>query len=312
MPRLKSIFQLSRPINLFIVGITMYITRYVVLSDVLHKGFSGELPINNLHFALLVTAAMMITAAGNIINDYFDQKVDRINKPERIIIGKTVSRRGAILLHQLLNATAVALVGIVCYAYAFWSPILLPITIITLLWWYSPVLKKKPLAGNVLVAVCTSLVPVFAGIFDVQLLAGQLSVLTIGPISLYQYTWLWIITIAAFAFVLTIIREAVKDAQDIPGDSAADYHTLPIVWGINRTRKYVYVWMIVFALMTALCMTRVQKTTDLLLFVVLLIAPLFMAVLRLRSAQQSADFARVSFWVKALMLGGLLLMLLLL
>jgi 4-hydroxybenzoate polyprenyltransferase len=312
LTRLKSIFLLSRPINLFIVGVTMYITRYVVLNDALHKGFSGELPIKNLHFALLVAAAMMITAAGNIINDYFDQKVDRINKPDRIIVGKTVSRRGAILLHQLLNATSVFFVGIVCYAYQFWSPIIIPIIIITLLWWYSPVLKKKPLAGNFLVAICTALVPVFAGVFDVQLLARELSMIEIGSISLYQYTWLWIVTIAAFAFVLTIIREAVKDAQDIPGDRAADYQTLPIVWGIDRTRNYVYAWMFVFALMTAMCMTRLEQAMDLALFAVLLVAPLSMALLRLRNARQSSDFGRVSYWIKVLMLGGLLLMLLLL
>ena len=309
MPRLKSIFLLSRPLNLFIVGATMYITRYVVLSDIWHKGSSGHFPLKHDHFALLVIASIMITASGNIINDYFDQKVDRINKPDRVIIGKSVSRRGAILLHQLLNLAAMIMVGRVCFQYNFWLPIIIPLVIITMLWWYSPVIKKKALVGNVLVALCTALVPVFAGIYDIELQSNELKQVLYNTMNLYHYAWLWIIALAGFAFVLTMIREAVKDAQDLPGDQAANYHTLPIVWGIKRMRRYVYIWMAIFALMVMLCMMHVQQATDHALFITLLLFPLSMAAARLKTAQQPSDFGRVSFWVKVLMFGGLLLLL---
>ncbi len=290
----------------------MYITRYVVLSDVWHKGSSSHFPLKHGHFALLVLASMMITASGNIINDYFDQKVDRINKPNRVIIGKSVSRRGAILLHQLLNVAAMVMVGWVCFLYNFWLPIIIPLVIITMLWWYSPVIKKKAVAGNVLVALCTALVPVFAGIYDIELESNELKKVLFNTMNLHHYAWFWVGALAGFAFVLTMIREAVKDAQDIPGDQAANYHTLPIVWGIKRTRRYVYIWMAIFALMVMLCMMHVQQTIDYALFIVLLLFPLCMAALRLKTAQQPTDFGLVSFWIKVLMLGGLLLLLLML
>lgn len=312
LQRLKSLLLLSRPLNLFIVGITMYITRHVVLTDVLSKGFSGKFILNNLAFGLLVLAAMLITAAGNIINDYFDQKVDKINKPERVFIGKFISRRAAILMHQVLNISAVVTVIRVSYQHDYWLPIAFPLLIITLLWWYSPVLKKKPIMGNLLVAVCTALVPVFAVIYDVQLLEVQLKSVAYGTTNLFYYTWFWILGIGGFAFVLTMIREVVKDAQDIPGDTTADYQTLPILWGTARTKRYILAWMLVFALMTAVCMLRLTETNDVMLFSALLILPWLMAIIQLNAAKSSGDFAKVSFWIKGLMLGGLLLLLLIL
>ncbi len=312
LQRLKSLFLLSRPLNLFIVGITMYITRHVVLTDVLSKGFSGEFILNNLAFGFLVMAAMLITAAGNIINDYFDQKVDKINKPNRVFIGKTISRRAAILLHQLLNVIAVALVGYVSFQHGYWLPMIFPIIIITMLWFYSPVLKKKPVMGNLLVALCTALVPVFAVIYDVQLLEQSLKAVSHNSTNLFYYTWFWILGIGGFAFVLTMIREVVKDAQDIPGDSTADYHTLPIIWGTARIKRYVLAWMMAFAIMTGICMMRLTETRDIMLFTGLLVLPWIMALYKLKGAGTPGDFAGVSFWIKALMLGGLLLLLLIL
>jgi len=310
--RLKSLLQLSRPLNLFIVGITMYITRHVVLTDVLSKGYTGDFILNDIAFGSLVLAAMLITAAGNIINDYFDQKVDKINKPDRVFVGKTISRRVAIFLHQFLNISAVLLVARISWQHDYWLPVGFPIIIITLLWWYSPVIKKKPVVGNVLVAGCTALVPVFAVIYDVQLLEIPLKAVSYGSTNLFYYTWFWIIGIGGFAFVLTMIREVVKDTQDIPGDSTADYKTLPIIWGMPRTKRYVFVWMLVFVLMTGVSMARLTETRDLALFAGLLILPWFIALMKLNRAQAPRDFAGVSFWIKALMLGGLLLLLLIL
>lgn len=298
--------------NLFIVGITMYITRHVVLTDVLAKGYQGEFILSDIAFGLLVLSAMLITAAGNIINDYFDQKVDKINKPDRVLVGKSISRRIAIFMHQLLNVAALAIVAAVSFRQGYWLPLAFPLLIITLLWWYSPVIKKKPFYGNLVVAVCTALVPVFAVIYDVQLLENELKAIALGSTNLYHYAWLWILGIGGFAFVLTMIREVVKDAQDIAGDRTADYHTLPIIWGVTRTKQYIMLWMIVFAVMTGVCMSRLTALQDIMLISALLVIPWLIALSKLKSTSSAEDFAGVSFWIKALMLGGLLLLLLIL
>ncbi len=307
--QLKSIFLLSRPLNLFIVAITMYVTRYVLLMDVLDKEGNTSLAMAPLHFGALVLAAMLITAAGNVINDYFDQKVDKINKPEKVIVGKSISRKVAILIHQGMNFMAFALVSWICLETSYWQILLLPLVIMFFLWWYSPVFKKKPIVGNVLVAICTAAVPVFAVATDLHLLQGKLEASKWGDMSLYAYAWLWVLGVSAFAFVLTMIREAVKDAQDEPGDREERYQTIPILWGTKRTKRYVLSWMVVFFLMTAWCATRISTSYDMAWLLGCLAVPMLIAFAVVLKAQNPSDFGRASRWIKLVMLGGLLLIL---
>jgi len=307
--RLKSILLLSRPLNLLIVAVTMYITRYVLLTDVLEKQGDVQLVLSGIHFSALVLAALLITAAGNVINDYFDQKVDKINKPEKVIVGKTVNRKMAILIHQGLNVIALGLVLWVGISSSFVELTIVPLLIMFLLWWYSPVFKKRPLIGNALVAFCTAVVPVFAVITDLHLLKAKMTTFFWKGMSLFTYAWLWVFGVALFAFVLTMIREAVKDAQDEPGDRAGNYQTIPILWGLQRTKRYVTGWMIVFLLMAGWCLTRMDIQSDMVWLIACLIVPMLLAMYFVNVAKSPRDFGKVSRWIKLVMLGGLLLML---
>lgn len=306
---LKPIFLLSRPLNLLIVAVTMYITRYVLLADVLEKEGSISFKLGSIHFGALVLAALLITAAGNVINDYFDQKVDRINKPDRVIVGKSVNRKVAILIHQGMNLTALGLVIWVSVEISFWQLLILPLFIMLTLWWYSPVFKKKPLIGNILVAFCTAAVPVFAVIADLFLSRHVLKETSWNTTTMYAYAWLWVLGVSAFAFVLTMIREAIKDAQDEPGDREERYQTLPIIWGMQRTKRYVISWIIVFLVMTAWCFTRIANNYDMFWLIACLIAPMLIALGYVIKASQPTDFGKASRWIKVVMLGGLILIL---
>ena len=307
--RLKSILLLSRPLNLLIVAATMYITRYVLLTDVLEKQGTARLVLSGIHFSALVLAALLITAAGNVINDYFDQRVDKINKPEKVIVGKTVNRKMAILIHQGLNAVALGLVLWVGISSSYIELTIVPLSIMFLLWWYSPVFKKKPIIGNALVAFCTAVVPVFAVLTDLHLLKAEMSALTWSGMSLYTYAWLWVCGVALFAFVLTMIREAVKDAQDEPGDRTGNYQTIPILWGMQRTKRYVTGWMIMFLIMAGWCLTRIDTMGDMAWVIASIIVPMLLALYFVNVAKSPSDFQKVSRWIKIVMLGGLLLML---
>ncbi len=307
--RLKSIVLLSRPLNLFIVAVTMFITRYVLLADVLRKQGNVSLKMSGLHFGALVFGALLITAAGNVINDYFDQKVDKINKPEKVIVGRDINRKMAILLHQGLNTLAVGLVLWVGISIAYIELVIVPLLIMFLLWWYSPVFKKRPIIGNALVAFCTAVVPVFAVLPDMHLLKSELASSAWNGMSTYTYAWLWVLGVALFAFVLTMIREAVKDAQDEPGDRAGNYQTIPILWGMQRTKRYVTGWMVVFLIMASWCLTRIETRSDVLWLIACLIVPMLPAVYFVNAAKSPSDFGKVSRWIKFVMLGGLLLIL---
>jgi 4-hydroxybenzoate polyprenyltransferase len=107
----------------------MYITRYVLLADVLEKEGNTLLALSPMRFGALVLSALLITAAGNVINDYFDQKVDKINKPDKVIVGKSVNRKVAILIHQGMNLLALGLVVWVSIQVSFWQLLILPLLI---------------------------------------------------------------------------------------------------------------------------------------------------------------------------------------
>jgi 4-hydroxybenzoate polyprenyltransferase len=177
------------------------------------------------------------------------------------------------------------------------------------LWWYSPVFKKKPIIGNLLVGLCTAAVPVFSVATDLHMLKSRLVNTPWQEMSLYSYAWLWVLGVSGFAFVLTMIREAVKDAQDEPGDREEHYQTIPILWGIQRTKRYVIGWMFVFLLMTAWCATRITTRVDMAWLLGCLVAPMLIALTFIMKAKSPSDFGKVSRWIKVVMLGGLLLIL---
>jgi 4-hydroxybenzoate polyprenyltransferase len=286
----------------------MCIVRWVVLLNLLKTKDILSLPLSSLHFFVLVIAAVLIAAAGNIINDYFDRRADKINKPKKVIIGKSVNRKVAILIHQSLNAIALGLVLWVSMKNSFSMLMLLPLLIALLLWSYSPLFKKKPLIGNLLVAFCTAAVPIFAVLTDLYLLQHSPIGKGLSQEFINQSIWPLILAIAAFAFVLTMIREAVKDVQDEPGDRSEHYQTLPIIWGLKRTKRYVMSWMLVFLFMVFLLSMQYTVIASKLMILSLLVLPMLLAIYFVIQAKSTTDFGKVSLLIKIVMLCGLLLL----
>jgi len=221
----------------------MYVLRIFIIEAQLKATCQDlHLQISELDFFLSVLVVVLLTAGGNIINDYFDVKVDKINKPERVIIGKTVKRRVAMALHQSFNITAVAISFYLCWKYKFWLPLAIPILVATLLWWYSPIFKKMSFVGNMVVAICVSIVPIWAAIFELheQVVLNHLDLFQNGRIN---GMLLWILTYAGFAFLISLSREAIKDLEDLQGDKEGEYKTMPIIQGETFTKHYASLLM---------------------------------------------------------------------
>lgn len=304
MNLLVHIFRLSRPINLLIVMITMVVMRYVVFVNLTKDALLDEVEfLSWWKFSLIVASAVLLTASGNIINDYFDRKVDLINKPERVIIDRFVKRRVAIILHPLLNALAVFLVMIVCYNTGFWLPLFFPLVISILLWWYTPVFKKMYLVGNIVVAVCTSLAPAWALAHDIEVLFRS------GAVELTYRVVIWTSVVMAAAFILTLIREVVKDIEDIEGDTKEQFRTLPIVSGVEFAKRYAMGWMLFFLAGVGLVMLKLKLSQPYLamLFLASFIGvPVVMSLVSIIKARSKYDFHRAGNFLKWLMLGGIL------
>lgn len=277
-------------------------------------GYHQEFGVFSINFHLLVLSTVMIAAAGNIINDYFDVRADRINKPERLIIGKHIKRRYAIVSHWGINLIAFIIAIYLSWVLETFWYLFIHLLAINILWFYSMYFKRKLLIGNILIAALTALVPILVGFYFHQVFDTEpdaLLFLAYYPFDSYPYCdyTLWLtLGLACFAFILNLAREIVKDIEDIEGDKKLRAKTLPILLGENKTK-----WIAIFILFGSLISTLL---ICLLLWEVPLytLAPIgFSAILviacfyLLLKATEKSQYRTVNHLIKLGMLAGLVL-----
>ncbi|MBF9251758.1 geranylgeranylglycerol-phosphate geranylgeranyltransferase [Pontibacter sp. 172403-2] len=238
-------------------------------------------------FAALTLSTVLIAAAGYIINDYYDVKIDAINKPERMLVGKAIRRRRAMFAHLVLS-TAGVVIGL-----ALAIPVgLINMGAVLLLWGYSARLKKMLLVGNVVIALLSASMLLVVAVYD-----DALNKITLGY--------------ALFAFLISLIREIIKDMEDMKGDASFDCRTLPIVAGIRNTKLVLYPLV---ALFLAFLLVVVFHRRTALLFdsymLLLVLLPSIWLVIKLARSDRRRDFAYLSNLNKFIMLTGILSMLL--
>lgn len=223
--------KLTRPVNLLVIVLTMYILHGHYLTMTPH-GLTKEL-FFEFHFALLVISTVFIAAAGNIINDYFDVKIDRINKPEKLIVDKYIKKRVAILFHSVLNVTAVLIALLMFFAHGFYWAILFHLFTTFHLYLYSMMLKRKFLSGNIVISVLAAMVPILVYLYDMD-------VYSFAGNSEHEQAFHLMAYFALFAFCTTLIREIQKDFADMKGDAFYGCKTVPILLGLRKGRIILF------------------------------------------------------------------------
>lgn len=206
----------------------------------------GIISFNYLDFGLLTLSTAMIAAAGNIINDYFDVRADRINKPEKLIITKYIKRRWAIVSHWILNGLAFVVGIYLSIKYSTFSFMFIHLISINLLWFYSMYFKRKALIGNLIVAFLTSLIPILALTFiyfTIAINSQSDDSIAISGILDVKYSIVHIV--AFFAFTQNLAREIIKDIQDIEGDKLIYVRSLPMIIGVKKTLTIVIVLLMI-------------------------------------------------------------------
>ncbi|NDK56842.1 geranylgeranylglycerol-phosphate geranylgeranyltransferase [Pontibacter fetidus] len=238
-------------------------------------------------FGLLTLSTVLIAAAGYIINDYYDVKIDAINKPGRLVVGTVIRRRPAMFAHLVLSLLGIAI--------GFW--LYLPIGLINtgavlLLWGYSARLKKLPLVGNVVIALLSASMLLVVAVHD-----DRLNRITLGY--------------AFFAFLISLIREIIKDMEDMKGDASFDCHTLPIVLGIRNTKLVLYPIIAIFFAFVIIVTLHSRTTLIFDVYMLLLVMlPSIWLTIKLARADRKRDFTYLSNLNKLIMLTGILSMLL--
>lgn len=309
---IRSIFSLVRFPNLLIIAFTQYAMRYLLMEPLLPSD-TFELQFGEFQFALLVSSTMLIAAAGYIINDYFDTRADLINKPARVVVGVSISRKEAMILHMIFNIIGVG-IGIYLAFYIGLPSLSLVFVLSTgLLWFYSTNYKKQFLVGNLAVAFLTALVPLMVVLFEIPLLNREYGEVMVRYDSNFFYLFAWVSAFSFFAFITTLIREIIKDAEDLEGDNAYGMKTVPIILGTFWTKVLVVV-LIVFtqSVLIYLLLKYIFYSDDprdyfsLVYFLVFLLLPLTLLAIQVMAAREKRAYHRGSILIKLIMLSGIL------
>lgn len=259
-------------------------------------------------FFIIAFTYLLIAAAGYIINDYFDINIDQVNKPNKVVVGEHISRRWVIFWHLLLSIFGIYMASTAYPLKSYLHIHLGNMATVVLLWFYSTNFKKKVLIGNLVIAFLTawSVAVVYFSKFTIQALLHP-SIYDIAHVRFFKLMLLY----SAFAFILTLIREALKDMEDMEGDEKFGCQTLPIVWGLKVTKAYLAVWLLVVIVALALIQFFILPFGWWIVFLytcVFIISPLVYILFSLNKAYTSKDFATLSAWVKFAMLMGILSM----
>lgn len=192
------------------------------------------------YFLLLSLSTICIAAAGYIINDYFDVKIDIINRPEKLILEKRIPIKEAIVVHTILNIAGTLLAFFVARRAGHYSFLALQLACTALLWFYSTTFKRKFVSGNVIVSVLTAFTIAVLMLYEnaIRFYLGQPFFIQTGYALIPNPVWV-LGTYAYFAFMLTWMREIVKDMEDMKGDAEQGCVTMPIRWGLLRSSRFI-------------------------------------------------------------------------
>ena len=266
-----------------------------------------ELALADWQFALLVLSTVFIAAGGYIINDIMDQETDSINRPNQVIVGRSISESMAYNLYFGFTIAG-ALIGFylsnLIYRDNFFG-----IFIITslLLYIYATSFKQIAVIGNILVSLALALSVIIVGLFDIIPATDQVN-------RFQMMLWLELLfDYAVFAFLLNFIREIIKDLEDINGDYNQGMRTLPIVLGVSRTAKVVAVITAIATVILLWYINNHLMNSGLYIAtiyaLVFLVSPLIFALVKVWTATTQKEFHLLSNVMKAIIFFGILFIL---
>lgn len=302
--RLAAAFlKLVRLPNLIFIALTQALFQFCIYYPL----YKGAIPPDDLkNFILLSLASILIAAAGYIINDYFDINIDEVNKPERMVVDKVINRRWAIAWHLILSATGVLLTALALPVLNKWYLIAANIGCVLLLWVYSTTFKAKLLIGNLIISILTAWT-ILLIFFSKLSVTDAFSTQHPSQAKFFRFAFLY----AGFAFILSLIREAVKDIEDREGDERYGCRTMPIVWGINASKVYIAVWLIILTAILIVVQVYVLQFRwwgAVVYCIPFIIFPLLFIFSKLSKAATVQDYHQLSTYVKGVMLTGILSM----
>ena len=295
------ILNLIRYKNLLLIVLVQLLIRFT-----LFEPFQIDVKLNMLGYSLLILATLCIAAAGNIINDIYDIETDTVNKPDKVIVGKSISEKTAFNLYVILNIIGVGLGFYLSHTVGKAPFFTIFVVISALLYVYASFLKQTPVIGNIVISLLVAMSILIVGIFDL------LPAITEGNKTTQITFFRILVDYAVFAFLINLIREMVKDVEDIDGDYNAEMNTLPIAIGRERANyialavSLLPIAAVIYFIVTYLYTQQIAIGY----FLAFILAPLIYATIKMYSATSKKHYHHISNVYKIVMLIGMLSLLL--
>jgi len=303
MRLITAFLKLIRLPNLFFIAITQALFQYCIYYPLYKNSIPGN---STTQFILLMLASLCIAAGGYIINDYFDINIDQVNKPHKLVVDKIINRRWAIAWHFILSFSGIVLTAFALPYFSKLWIVFANMCCVALLWFYSTTFKKTLLIGNIVISVLVAWT-ILILFFSKVSVGDAFGSANPASFKFFRFSFLY----AGFAFIISLIREAIKDMEDMEGDARYGCRTMPIVWGISTTKVYVAVWLIV--LLASLIIIQVyilqfQWWWEVVYSILFIILPLIILFAKLFAATTPQQFHKLSNFAKLSMLTGILSM----
>ncbi|OJV42574.1 MAG: hypothetical protein BGO29_11900 [Bacteroidales bacterium 36-12] len=299
--------KLIRYQNILFIALILFVLRQLVVAALLDT-YGIIVYTEQWHLWLLITATTLLSAGGYALNDYFDVKIDTLNKPDKVLVGRTIDRNKAMLVYQV--CTVIGMIAGFALAWLIKSRTIAVIFIVVpgLIWFYSASYKRQYLIGNLVVAFLSSLSIILLAITENAYLMEFHSTKILETKATVMF-FSWIAGFAVFSFLLTLIREIIKDIEDEYGDKEMECRTLPIVSGRKVALVVIFsliVLIIALLLIANFYLVDFQGTLSIKYTVFGLILPLLALISLLIKAKRPVDFHQASTLTKFIMLIGLL------
>lgn len=277
LTKIFSFFSVVRGYNIFVIALAQYLSAIFILAP---ERRALDILLDWRLFVLVIASTFAI-ASGYIINNFYDAKKDIINRPKKSYLDRLVSQKTQLRVYFILNFLS-ALLGYVIS----WRAALFYSVYIFLIWFYSHKLKKYPIIGN--------------------LTASLLAVLPFFGILLYFKNFYHVIFAhAIFLYLIILIREMVKDLENIEGDLSNNYQTIPVKFGENFAKRIIST-LLFLTLIPVYFLINVYDVgyMDIYFYVSYILLLIF--VLKLWNSEGKIDYIKLHFLLKIILLAGVI------
>ncbi|HLW62245.1 MAG TPA: geranylgeranylglycerol-phosphate geranylgeranyltransferase [Flavobacterium sp.] len=272
-----SIFSVVRGYNIAVVVLAQYFSAIFIFGSHLR----AITVLSDLHLFLIIFSSSLAIASGYIINDFYDDEKDLINRPFKSLIDRKISKATKFRVYFLLNFLSVAIAWLVSWRAAVFYAVY-----IFLLWFYSHKLKKYPIVGNIAASLLV-LLPFFGILMHFE-----------------NFSW-GIFAHGFYLYLVILIREFVKDLENIKGDFTNNYQTIPVRFG-TKISKYLITILIVLTLVPAYALITYYEVGYMQYYFYVSSGLLLAFLLFLYQAETQTDFKKLHILLKLIILLGVL------